>query len=139
MKLKVFNQTNSKHSVTGRPTLRIHKRGGLLTFSKAAAELMDVKSGDKIVIVQDEESPENFYVHKTSNPDGFTLRGKQGSNKIMTDGVSFNCSKLAQMIAPKFIGVSFPVGSGIKFDGMTYHLIVTAKPMNEKIDQLAKK
>jgi hypothetical protein len=135
MKLKVFNAANSKSFVQGKSLLRINKRGGLLTFSGAATTVMGVKHGDKIVVVQDEESPENFYVHKTASPDGFVLRGKLGSK----NGVAFNCSKLANMLAPKHLGISYPIGAAVEIDGMTYHLIVTAKPMNEKIDPLPKK
>lgn len=135
MKLEIYNVANSKSFVQGKSLLRINKRGGLLTFSGTAAQVMGVEHGDKIIVVQDEEAPENFYIHKTVSPDGFLLRGKSGTK----NGVAFNCSKLANMLAPKHLGISYPIGAAIEIDGMTYHLIVTAKPMNEKIDPLPKK
>lgn len=128
MKLKVYNQQNSKNSITGKPTVRIHRPSGIMSFSKAACQLIGVASGDKIVIVQDEDEPADFFIHKTNHPDGFTLRAKADNA-----GASFNCSKIAALLTPGLTAVAYPVSGAQVIDGMSYHLIVTSKHLNAVI------
>ena len=129
MKFKIYNSENSKSATAGNSTIRIQRKSGLISFSKKASENIGITKDDRIIIVQDEENPENFYIHKTADPKGFLIRFK-------TDdlGASFNCSTLVNLILlnKKFNYVSYTIGTAQEIDGMVYHLIVTSKPMREK-------
>lgn len=125
MKLKIYNQQNSKISLPSKPTVRVHCPSGIISLSKAACHLIGLRNGDKLIIVQDEDSPEDFFIHKTTHPEGFTVRSKTGEA-----GATFNSSKIAKMLAPGYNAVSFPVSAAQVIDGMSYHLIVTSKPIN---------
>ncbi|MFZ4705485.1 MAG: hypothetical protein ACOYMF_05700 [Bacteroidales bacterium] len=61
MKLNIFNAENSRSIATGTITLRIGRKSGLFSFSKAASIMIGVSVGDRIVIVQDEDSPVDFF------------------------------------------------------------------------------
>ena len=135
MKFKVYNQTNSRNSVQGKSTLRINERTGLFTFSKAAGEIMEVQDRGRITILQNEESPEDFYICKDPDGDSFELRGKDKS-------FSFNSSSLATLILDggKVIkravklsrNASFSIGKSIEIDGLMVHLILLSKPFEVK-------
>jgi hypothetical protein len=133
MKLKIYNTTNSKISVTGKATIRVNERAGLLTFSKAAAELIGIMEiGSSIEICQDEDSPEDFFVYKSATPEAFSLRIKG------TNAPTFNCTKLATLLLdkgqekkhtiPQKRAESFMIGSPQEIDGQTMHLIILSKP-----------
>lgn len=128
MKLKIYNSENSKNTHSGKATIRIARKSGLFSLSKTAGEKMGLVRNDRVIIVEDEENPGNFYLHKTSDPSGFALRFKTENS-----GLSWNCSKLANIIlASKLIkSVSYTVGNAQEIDGMPYHLIITAKPLGE--------
>ena len=130
MKFKIYNAENSKSAtVGGNSTIRVQRNSGLISFSKKASENIGITQGDRIVVVQDEENPENFYIHKTADPKGFLIRFKTADL-----GASFNCSTLVNLILlnKKFNYVSYTIGAAHEIDGMVYHLIVTSKPMREK-------
>ncbi len=130
MKLKIYNTENSKGTNTGKPTVRINKKSGLFSLSKAASELIGIVAGDKIVFVQDEDSPADWFIQKTTDASGFSLRQK-GTN----DGGAFNCTKLAHAILGSkstFNYVGYPVCAAQVIEGLNYHLIVTSKPLSAK-------
>lgn len=130
MKFNIYNSENSKNAFTGKSMIRISRKAGLFTFSKTAGERIGLKEGDRVIIVQDADSPDNFYVHKTANPSGFGLRFKTANY-----GASFNCAKLAAVIldSTPYKSVSYILGNAQDIDGMAYHLIQTSKPLAEML------
>ena len=130
MKFNVYNSENSKSVFSGKSMIRISRKAGLFTFSKTAGERIGLVEGDRVVIVQDTDSPDNFYVHKTADPSGFLLRFKTANY-----GASFNCSKLANVIldSTPYKTVGYILGGAQEIDGMAYHLILTSKPLSEML------
>lgn len=130
MKFNVYNSENSKSIFSGKSMIRISRKAGLFTFSKTAGERIGLVNGDRVVIVQDSESPDNFYVHKTSDPSGFLLRFKTANY-----GASFNCSKLANIIldSTPYKTVSYILGGVQEIEGLAYFLILTSKPLSEML------
>lgn len=130
MKFNIYNSENSKSVFSGKAMIRIGRKAGLFTFSKMAGERIGLTEGDRVVIVQDADSPDNFYVHKTADPSGFLLRCKTGGY-----GASFNCSRLANIIldSTPFKTVSYLLGAPQVIDGQEYFLIITAKPLSEML------
>ena len=126
MKLKIYNSDNTNISHKGKKTIRIHKKGGLFSFSKSAQEMIGIIKGSRIDIAQDEESPRDFYIHKTSDPSGFHIH-----SKFDNLGATFNSAKLADLIldGKPYKSVSFQIGTEQLFDGIPYHLIIVNKPL----------
>lgn len=56
----------------GKPRVRFSKSGSIF-LNRAAASLMGLKKGDKVVFLADEENPEDLFV--MAHEDGFTLGG----------------------------------------------------------------
>lgn len=131
MKLKEFNQENSRNIVKGRSTVRIYRNTGIFQFSKQAAEVIGLQVGSLVTIHQDEENPEDFYIHKTV-ANGFILRG----NGTELSGLTLNCSMVAALILD-----SAKVGKSASFqvskqpvisNGREYWPIITARPLSVK-------
>jgi len=132
MKFKVYNQTNSKNFIVGKPTLSVSERAGVFQFSKAASALIGLSEDQGIQFLQNEESKEDFYVIKETSSDAFKLRGKAGSSYC------FNSVSLATLLLdrgePKLHSVKlnrtakFTVGPALDIDGINMHLIILSKP-----------
>jgi len=72
MKLKEFNVENTVTQRNYLPIVSINQKVGLFNFNKSACELMGLADNDQVVILQDENAPENFYIEKVSKK-GFLL------------------------------------------------------------------
>lgn len=82
MKLKSFNAENSASSKYNRlPSVNIGYTSGIVYFNEAAKALANLKAGDKIEFLQDEDNPKDWYFAKSV--DGFELRDKKNSKGIM--------------------------------------------------------
>lgn len=68
MKLKMYHKGNVKIPIKGKATVSISKSGNI-TFSKAAAAILDLKSGDKVLFGQDMNYQKDWYVAKDSKSD----------------------------------------------------------------------
>ena len=132
MKLKEFNQENARKIVTGRSTVRIYRKTGVFQLSKQAAEVIGLQAGSRGTIHQDEEHPEDFYLHKTADPNGFLLRGR-GTDLT---GLTFNCTKAAvEILEPKNVdnSAAFQVSKlPITINGLEYWPIITARLLSLK-------
>ncbi|MVT11352.1 SH3 domain-containing protein [Chitinophaga tropicalis] len=96
MKLKEFNVANTITRILTTPTLSINTKSGVFNFNQAAGELLNLKEGDSIQLLQDEENPDCWYVEKLTGKEaskGFKLRYK--STKY---GISFNNTTLARQL-----------------------------------------
>lgn len=129
MKLKVFNQHNSKAAKSGERKIHFSKKSGLIGISKTATEELGIKEGDKLLLAQDEENPCDWFLAKTTDDEGFALRLKSGSS-------AFNCSSLVSRVLDSlkieqsagFYNAKNPQ----KIEGKEYYLILTSKPLNAK-------
>jgi len=115
MKLKEFNAENTTTTRGGgvkTPAIGINLKTGLFNINKTACELMEIKLSDSIVILQDEEEKENWYIEKVKAK-GFQLKEKAN----VTSGLLFNNTTMARAIA-----------ESIKFTGVSGKALVAGKP-----------
>lgn len=115
MKLKEFNSENTINVRGGGrliPAIGINLKVGLFNISKAACELIELKNNDQIVIHQDEEDKENWYIEKVKSK-GFVVRNKEA----VTAGVLFNNVTLARAIA-----------ESVDFKGKSGKALIAGKP-----------
>lgn len=96
MKLKQFNPENcqSERIKSSKPCIGITLKGGLFRINKGACELLELKEGDNVVFLQDEEDTECWYIEKVKKGQGFELRSKAS----VTPGLLFNNTKLVKEI-----------------------------------------
>ncbi len=96
MKLKEFNTENTVSTRGGgtTPSIGIILKSGLFNLNQAACDLMGLKAGDQVVIHQDEEHVEDWYLEKV-NSKGFVVRSKPQTQK----GLLFNNTSIARQIA----------------------------------------
>jgi len=127
MKLKEFNVSNSRYFANKKdPRVRFNKKAGLISFSIAAIKLLDLKKEDRVIILQDEENPEDWYINKTQSKSRFALRFQDNKK-----GVFFNCALITRRILDSlgFEGksCSMPISKKpIDNNGEKYYLIITS-------------
>jgi len=76
MKLKVYDAHNCMAvKVPAPPTITVAKKG-MITLSKLACEVLEIKVGDRLFFKQDEDRPVDWYIETTNDPKGFELKAK---------------------------------------------------------------
>ena len=98
MKLKSFNAANSKMYSRGDENLAMvsfNQKAGVVRINEAAANKIGLASEDQIMIHQDEENPQDWYIEKVKE-NGFTLRAKDNDLK---NGLLFNNTHVIKSIA----------------------------------------
>lgn len=120
MKLKEINSyTHPQRRITGRSTMNIDKKRGILALSKAATEKIGLQAGNKVVFQISADG--DIYITKTHGTEGFILRSTN-SKCLM-----FNNIGLAQELlppSPTAIKAKFTIGEGTEIAGrMCYPLL----------------
>lgn len=89
------------------PTVRFSRRTGVVYFSKAAVEMMDLHDGDKVEVLQSQRDAQMLGFRKTSNPLGFELYDRRA-------GMGFAAHRLTYRILALFgtnIGFTVQLGT----------------------------
>lgn len=118
MSMQELNLTTHPHQTRrGVALVRMSKKTGTTTFTKAAAEKIEVKHGSKIVFQISADG--DIYITKTYGTEGFPLRGKT-SKQLM-----FNNISLAKHLMPQTATkTKWIIGDGTEIAGrMCYPLI----------------
>lgn len=87
---------------------------GVISFNQKAQQLLDIKAGDTIELLRDEESGNGNYL--TKSQDGFILRLK-GDKKSLC----FTCSALKH-----------DVFASVKYEGRSYSFKIKPEPIKQK-------
>lgn len=114
MNLKKYNRSDCKFMPSGKPTIRISVKG-TFCLNKAAAVALNLKPGDKITFLQDQDTQIDWFIEKTKEQDGLILRNQASGALVLN----------AQPIAKKFL-------ASIKKDGASTTCIVATNPVDEK-------
>ncbi|RFM30056.1 hypothetical protein [Deminuibacter soli] len=96
MKLKEFNAENTVPLRGGAAVISavsLNQKTGLFNFSLGAVEQLKLIDGEQIIIYQDEEHPEDWYL-EIVHDNGFVLRKKETVSK----GLIFNNTAMARAI-----------------------------------------
>ncbi len=125
MKLKTFTPDNCKVvKKSGVAAVGMNLKTGLFNMNKVAADLIGLKSGDSVLISQDEENPEDWYIEKVEN--GFVVRNKVN----VGTGVLFNNATIVRAIAEsvgcKKSGRILVAGVPTEFEGRTLFGLLTS-------------
>jgi hypothetical protein len=82
MKLKIYNRDNcySAGGKNGASKPEIHfNHQGNISLSTAATKLINLQPGEKLIIAQDEENPDDWYIIPTQDPSAFNARFDKGN------------------------------------------------------------
>jgi hypothetical protein len=74
MKIKVFNRTNSQLVREGQVTIRMNTKTGMISFSKATCMNIGLKDNSKVLFIQDEDNPKDWYITPTKLEDGLVCK-----------------------------------------------------------------
>lgn len=115
MKAKFYNsETVVRTHISNQPPTLFLNKYGQIRINKPLCEGMHLSEGDTIQFIQDEDKPEDWYLHKSDK--GFILRGDKTSKYL-----GFNCAPLIHDIV-KSLGFQL-IGSS--------RILVTLEPLNE--------
>lgn len=128
MKLKIYNEKNTKCLRVTEPSINVQKTG-MIALNGRICEIMEIQPGDRVNIIYNEEENE-WYVCKTSDINGFKVRK---STTAKTRALSFNNSYLANKILNSYgnsngaPSVSYLVArEPVHHQGMKLHCILAS-------------
>jgi hypothetical protein len=132
MKLVLFTPDNLGSVASGRPIINF-ARNGHVSISIAAVRLLKLGEGERVVIAQDPDFPDNWYIKVCAPLDtsGFAVRRPSGQKSLY-----FASSKLAKMFLAHFnLGKSVSVVVGddpVKGKTGAYYPLITAALAHKK-------
>lgn len=90
MKLFIYNKENSVSSVSrsGERTIRVNRSNGVVYISKALSEALGLKENEKLLFANDEENPKDWYLCKTNDINGFSLKIDKSGVRFMNKYLS---------------------------------------------------
>lgn len=107
MNLVEFNPANAGPTKRDglSPRIRVNTKAGLFGFNENGCKLLGVKSGDQVVVFQDQDSPTDWYIEKVEKG-GFIVRASKTKSNT---GLWFNSVRLGKQI---FASVGFEDAAG---------------------------
>jgi len=94
MKLRELNKLNCGYAKAAKPTLSFTVKSGLIRIGKEVCETLNVKEGDAIKFLQDEENPEDFFISKSTKDVGFVVRYNSSKSTFL-----LNAKKIANVLS----------------------------------------
>lgn len=132
MNLKTYNAENCRASRSNRPVIGINVKSGVFSINREAADLMGLKSGDKVEIHQDQDNEGDWYLAK-SNGVGFPVRmPKDDAARVLV----FNNTRLCRAIADSVVYTGrsgkLLVGTDpVTYEKVKYWPLITANLKNK--------
>lgn len=131
MKLKTFNQSNLPTNPVGKPTIRFSMPSGLVTFSGIAGVNLGLTKETRVELCQNEDVPEDWYVHLTEDESGFALRNRDNDKNFTFNAVAMVKKVLTSVGVEK--AASFIISNNPEeISGEKYYYIITKNPIGSR-------
>jgi hypothetical protein len=127
MKLIIYNIENSKANRTCERLCRVNRGTGVFTFSGELVKCLGLKTGDRVIVANDQEDKKGWYICKTDNEAGFVVTGK---DKALLIRNSFVAGLLLSSIKIEKSASFLVAKEPIVIDGEKYYQLITTKPIN---------
>ena len=89
MKLKIYNRHTVPSTKQVDPTISLNSKTGLININASAAAIINLNDGDFVGLVQDETSPKDWFLFKSTKEDGFRVRNlKQNVKQVSFNNVT---------------------------------------------------
>lgn len=136
MKLIIYNIENSKADRSGERLCRVNRKTGVFTFSSELVKCLGLKTGDRVIVANDQEDKKGWYICKTNSEAGFVITGKDKALLIRNSfvaGLLLGSVKIEK--SASFLVAKEPV----VIDGETYYQLITTNPINVDASKIFKK
>lgn len=94
MKIQTFNAENTPKFCRQKESIVSFNKSGTIRLSKILCETMAIKPGSKISLSQDQDNPQDWYLHEDPK-NGFEVRGKKDAG--IEEGMMFNHTSLKNL------------------------------------------
>lgn len=133
MKLIKFDAINTRSHRSGEATIRFHKVG-LISISKQGCVDLELKAGQNISIVQDEENPEDWYL-LVNDENGFTLKDYKNTGGLFMQS-AFIAKSIIGALELNANSVSFKLATkkADNEDGLTLYAILTPSAVYTEVE-----
>ncbi|HBL74273.1 MAG: hypothetical protein A2W90_18135 [Bacteroidetes bacterium GWF2_42_66] len=135
MNLKEYNAANSQVIRHGAVSIRVNAKTGVISLSSATVKILGLEAGNGIAIINDEDSPKDWYIHVSASPDAFKLRTFKGKSKygFLFCNSTVVVRKMLESVGITHYSAAFTISqTPVEIQGLQYWLIITSKPLATK-------
>lgn len=136
MKLIIYNIENSKADRSGERLCRVNRKTGVITFSGEMVKCLELKTGDRIIVANDQEDKKGWYICKTNSEAGFVVTGK---DKALLIRNSFVAGLLLSSVKIEKSASFLVAKEPVEIEGEKYYQLITTKPINVDASKVFKK
>ncbi len=127
MKLIIYNIENSKANRTSERLCRVNRGTGVFTFSGELVKCLGLKTGDRVIVANDQEDKKGWYICKTNSEGGFVVTGK---DKALLIRNSFVAGLLLSSVKIEKSASFLVAKEPVEIEGEKYYQLITTKPIN---------
>ena len=114
MKIKIFNKINSQLVREGQATVRMNTKTGMISFSKSVCKNLGLKDKTKVLFIQDEENPKDWYIVVTKSDEGMICKYRVRRDQhyeTTTVQSTYICREIAKSCNIEVISFSFLIAA----------------------------
>lgn len=137
MKLVIYNLENSYTSAerVGRRSIRMNYDGGAMYLSSKLAKDLGISLNDRLEFANDESNPKDWYLHKTTEEQGFPLQVNKGGVRLRS---KFICKTVLDMAKIKDNATFLVSKDPVETEQGTFYKIIVSCPILTKRKPKAK-
>ena len=117
-------------------SVNVNRKTGVITFSGEMVKCLELKTGDRIIVANDQEDKKGWYICKTNSEAGFVVTGK---DKALLIRNSFVAGLLLSSVKIEKSASFLVAKEPVEIEGEKYYQLITTKPINVDASKVFKK
>lgn len=138
MKLFIYNKENalSTSARNGERTIRLNRRNGVIYISRSLSDELQLQENDKLLFANDEENKKDWYLCKTSDDSGFTIKNDKAGVRFTN---KFLSAKILDSVKIEANATFLVAKDPTEVDGTKYYKIIASSPVMVNIKRSTNK
>ena len=132
MKLVIYNRENCRvmsEERVGKKSIRFSRDTGSIYLSTKLTKDLNIKSGDRLELANDESNAKEWYLRKTTEEQGFPLQINKSGSRIIS---KFVCKTVLNTVKIKESATFLVSKEPVKTEQGTFYKIILSCPIFSK-------
>ena len=132
MKLFIYNKEDavSVSARNGERTIRLNRSNGSIYISRVLAGTLELKEDEKLIFANDEDSPKDWYLCKTSDDVGFAVKNDKAGVRFVN---KFLSAKVLDSVKIESNATFLVAKEPINDNGTLYYRIIVSSPIQTNV------
>ncbi|MEY8591461.1 hypothetical protein AALK14_08425 [Butyricimonas hominis] len=132
MKLFIYNKENalSISARSGERTIRLNRSNGVIYISRSLSDELQLQESDKLLFANDEENKKDWYLCKTNDNSGFTIKNDKAGVRFTN---KFLSAKILDSVKIEANATFLVTKDPTEVDGAKYYRIIVSSPITANV------